>query len=501
MRIALIGTRGVPARYGGFETAVEEVGRRLAAAGHEVVVYCRRSAGEAGRLPSSYRGMRLVHLPAVPKKALETLSHTALSVLHVLGECARGRRPDAVIVFNSANSPLLPVLRAARIPVATHVDGLEWRRAKWSGLGKRYYRVAESLAVRWSDELISDAHGIEEYYREEFRAPSRQIAYGAPQLSDVGTDRLVPLGLGRHGFHLVVARFEPENHVRMALQGYTRSGATRPLIVVGSAPYGEAYTAEIRQIAARDPRIRLLGAVWDQLLLDQLYANCLTYLHGHSVGGTNPSLLRAMGAGAAAVAYDVGFNHEVLGSAGRYFGDPASLAQLLDDAEADVAGTVQRGRATAVRARRYDWDAVTDAYAALATALAGDGPRARRRRPSGHRTGRWDVGRTVAPTGPAEQWPRGHGPARVTASVSAAAFRGVEVPVAPAPLAGPSTRPAAGPVPADQPVHPTSDGRRTEVSRPAPGARQPSDVIPADDVDAAAAGVDAPIGIGRVPVG
>jgi len=389
MRIALIGTRGVPARYGGFETAVEEVGRRLVEAGHEVVVYSRRGPRSAGAepLPDTYLGMALVHLPAVRHKVLETLSHTTLSVLHVARERIAGRRFDAAVVFNAANSPLLPVLRALRLPVATHVDGLEWKRAKWSGAGKTYYRLAESLAVRWSDALIADARGIEEYYRDEFDAPTEYIAYGAPQLTAIGSDRLADLGLTRHGYHLVVARFEPENHVRMVVEGYVRSGSRLPLVVVGSAPYGAAYTARIETAATRRDGVRLVGPVWDQALLDQLYRNCLTYVHGHSVGGTNPSLLRAMGAGAASLAYDVGFNREVLGSAGRYFGGPAGLAGLLEAAELDVDATLARGRDTAVQARRYDWDGVAEAYEKLCDALAnGERPR---RRPSGRRTGAW----------------------------------------------------------------------------------------------------------------
>ena len=409
MRIALIGTRGVPARYGGFETAVEEVGRRLVEAGHEVVVYSRRGPrpkGVADTLPTSYLGMELVHLPAVRHKVLETLSHTALSVAHVVKERVAGRRFDAAVVFNAANSPLLPVLRGLRLPVATHVDGLEWKRAKWSGAGKTYYRIAESLAVRWSDALISDARGIEEYYAEEFRAPSEYIAYGAPQVAGIGTDRLAELDLTRRGYHLVVARFEPENHVRMAVEGYVRSGSRLPLVVVGSAPYGAAYTAQIETAAARRDGVRLIGPVWDQELLDQLYANCLTYVHGHSVGGTNPSLLRAMGAGAASLAYDVGFNREVLGSAGRYFGGPDSLARLLDEAEGDVDATLARGRDTAEQARRYDWDGVAEAYAKLCDRLATAGPRSAR--PSGRRTGAWTADEspdpvtevTAVPTGP-----------------------------------------------------------------------------------------------------
>src|SRR5919199_3501439 len=229
LRVALVGTRGVPARYGGFETAVEEVGRRLADRGHDVVVYCRTVPGSTEPPPGSHLGMRLVHLPAARRRSLETLSHTALSVRHLLTH-----RTDAAILFNAANSPLLPALRAARVPVATHVDGLEWKRAKWGGTGRRYYRAAECLAVRWSDALIADAQGIADYYAAEFDAGTELIAYGAPLL-DVGADRLPELGLAPRGYHLVVARFEPENHVHLIVEGYAASSAGLPLVVVGSA--------------------------------------------------------------------------------------------------------------------------------------------------------------------------------------------------------------------------------------------------------------------------
>jgi glycosyltransferase involved in cell wall biosynthesis len=374
MRIAMVGTRGVPARYGGFETAVEEVGRRLADRGHRVVVYCR-SAGRPGDRPRRYLGMDLVHLPAARRRSLETLSHTALSVGHLLGH-----RPDAAIVFNAANAPLLPAFRAARIPVATHVDGLEWKRAKWGPIGQRYYRMAESIAVRWSDALIADAQGIADYYRVEFGARTTLLTYGAP-LIDPGSDRLAELGLTSGGYHLAVARFEPENHVDVIVEGYARSSATKPLVVVGSAPYSDAYTARVH--AGADDRVRFLGGVWDQQQLDQLYAHSYTYLHGHSVGGTNPSLLRAIGAGTAVLAYDVDFNREVVGDAGRYFVSPAEVALLVDGAEAEpqrVDGAGVRARAIA---KKYDWDDVAAGYEELALRLAGR--RFPTRRPSGRR--------------------------------------------------------------------------------------------------------------------
>jgi glycosyltransferase involved in cell wall biosynthesis len=262
----------------------------------------------------------------------------------------------------------LPLLRARRIPVATHVDGLEWKRAKWGRFGKRYYRAAEAWAVRWSDRLIADAVGIQDYYRLEFDADTDLITYGAPIIAEPDPSLLAPLGLTPHRYHLVVARFEPENHVDVVVRGYAQSGAVDPLVVVGSAPYADAYTAQVHGLA--DERVRFLGAVWDQALLDQLYANCLTYQHGHSVGGTNPSLLRAIGAGAATNAFDVTFNREVLHETGEFWTTSAEVAALVEAAEADRDATLARGLRSQRWAALYDWDDVASDYEKLCRRLA-----------------------------------------------------------------------------------------------------------------------------------
>lgn len=363
LTIAMVGTRGVPAAYGGFETAIEEVGRRLADRGHDVVVYTRGSE----RREKEYLGMRVVHLPAVPVKQVETLSHTGLSALHLMFR----RRPDATFVFNAANSPFLPLLRLRRAPVALHMDGLEWRRSKWGPRGKAYYRWAEQFGVRTADALISDAPGIADYYTHQFDVPTELIRYGAPILDTVSDERLDELSLSPSGFHLVVARFEPENHVLEIVEGYRRSDATLPLVVVGSAPYSSDYTQRIQEAADGDDRIRLVGGVFDQELLDALYFHALTYAHGHSVGGTNPSLLRAMGAGTAVIAFDVPFNREVLDEEGWFFHTPAEAAGHFEQAEADAAATAATGARSQSRARTvFRWDDVADAYEALARGLS-----------------------------------------------------------------------------------------------------------------------------------
>ncbi|WP_210481931.1 glycosyltransferase [Naasia sp. SYSU D00948] len=365
MRIAMIGTRGVPAAYGGFETAIEEIGRRLADRGHEVTVYCRTS--NPGDRPRTHLGMRLVHLPALRTKALETLSHTALSALHVLLH----RRHDAAFVFNAANAPFVPLIRARGIPVAVHVDGLEWKRGKWGRLGRRYYRIAEEQSVRKADALISDARGIAEYYTAEFGVHTELLTYGSPRLVDVPQDKLARHGLTPGQFHLVVARFEPENHVDVIVDGYVRSGARYPLVVVGGAPYAAEYTDRIARTAASDPRVKMLGSVWDQDELNQLYAHARTYVHGHSVGGTNPSLLRAMGAGTAVIGYDVTFNREVAGPTGQYFSRAEQLAPILEGTESpDWDHVAEGGEMQRRAAELYDWDRVTSGYEGLARRLA-----------------------------------------------------------------------------------------------------------------------------------
>lgn len=361
MRIAMLGTRGVPARYGGFETAVEEIGRRLADRGHEVTVYCR---GEDRS--ETYLNMRRVRLPAVQGRSLETLSHSLLSAGHLYT-----RPTDVALVFNAANAPVLPLLRARRIPTAVHVDGLEWRRAKWGPTGRRYYLVSERLCVRWADTLIADSVGIQDYYRRTYGAESRYLAYGAPVLTHPALHLLEDHDLQPGGYHLVVARLEPENNVDLIVRGYERSGSALPLVVVGSVPYPRKYHEDLEDLARR-AGVRMLGPVWDQDLLDALYAGAMTYLHGHSVGGTNPSLLRAIGASVPVVVYDVAFNREVVNGNGLYFDDDVdSVADAIREVEAQPELNVKRGReAHQDVSARFRWDLVTDGYEELCRDLA-----------------------------------------------------------------------------------------------------------------------------------
>ena len=364
MRIAILGTRGVPARYGGFETAVEEIGRRLVQRGHEVTVYCRNP----GQQQNEYLGMRLVNLPAVRHRYAETLSHTALSAAHAVIK----DHPEVVLLLNAGNAPMLKPLQLAGIPTAIHLDGLEAKREKWRGAGARYYRWAEAASVRWGQEVIADAQAIADHVQQKYGRTCVVIAYGAPVIFPADA-RLPELDVKAGHYHLIVARLEPENHVLDAVHAYRASSETVPLVVVGSAPYSQSYVDQVRLAAAGDSRIRMVGAIYDQELLDQLYGHARSYIHGHSVGGTNPSLLRAMGAGAAVLAYDVEFNREVTEDKAMFWGDSVQLTAFLDR----IASGAEDQHLTDLRqssrkrvADAYQWEDIADKYEALVSRLA-----------------------------------------------------------------------------------------------------------------------------------
>lgn len=350
-----MGTRGVPALYGGFETAVEEIGSRLVQRGYHVTVYCRNPDQKI----TEYKGMRLVNLPAIHHRMAETLSHTGLSAVHAIIK----DRPDVCLLMNAGNAPFLGPLKLAGIPTAIHLDGLESRREKWRGLGARYYRWAEKSAVKHGTYIISDAQAIAEHVHRQYGRDSEVIAYGADVIHP-GSDRLGEVGLVPREYHLIVARLEPENHILESVVGYTRSEASLPLVVVGSAPYSDWYIQKVK--AAADSRTRFLGPVYDQELLNQLYANATTYTHGHSVGGTNPSLLRAMGAGAEVLAFDCDFNREVTANAALYWKSAEEYTDLLNNFTPRGMGAILQERV----ATTYQWDRITDQYEELINTLA-----------------------------------------------------------------------------------------------------------------------------------
>ena len=358
MKIAIIGSRGVPARYGGFETLAEELGSRLAGWGHAVTVYGRSTAVDRGL--REYRGMRLVVLPAPRRKHLETVVHTFLAAVHAAREGF-----DAALMLNAANAPWIGILRLAGIPVALNVDGLERKRRKWGLAGRSYYRLCERLAALLPDRLITDAEVIRRYYRRSYRARSRMIAYGGDLTPPAGSQTLRELGLAAGEYVLYVSRFEPENNPDRVAAAYSRVGGERRLVMVGGAPYAPGLARRIREVA--DPRVVLPGPVYGDGYR-QLLFGCRVYIHATEVGGTHPALVEAMGAGRPVLYYDTPENREVVGGAGLpfKFGGPDRLESVLggvieDPGRLDNLGVLARDRV----AERYRWEDVAREYEQL----------------------------------------------------------------------------------------------------------------------------------------
>ena len=290
------------------------------------------------------------------------LSHTGLSAAH----CILKSRPQAAIVFNVANTPFARLLDRAGIPNAIHIDGLEWKRSKWNGVGAKYFKLAERWAARSESSIIADAEAIRAYVSERYGRPSVMIPYGTKRV-ECDPQHLDELMLNVGEYHLMVARFEPENHVQEIIESFATEPNLRwPLVVVGGAAYAGGYVDRVHETAATNPRVRILGSIWDQDQLNSLYAGAGSYVHGHSVGGTNPSLLRALAAGAPVIAHDNPFNREVCGQLGTFFTGRSSLRSAFCSHERSSKKFIDASLAGIPSVlRRYDWDRVALDYERL----------------------------------------------------------------------------------------------------------------------------------------
>lgn len=353
----MIGTRGLPSPNGCYETAVEEVGRRLVDRGHAVTVYCR-SPGNAGQPSvSELSGMRLIQLP--------TLS------VRTIGMNARaGPTPDAAFIFNPGSAPLVQRLRLRGIPTIVHVDAIKEIPDGTKGPANRGYRHwNEQAVVRHADALIADSQRTVDYYRARYAVPTELIRLGARVLHDPPSDHLARLGLEPNGYHLIVTSPVGNPASDVIFDGYRHSSAGLPLAVVGALPRSGGRRRRISALAD-DPRVRLLGELTDQEQLDQVFAHSLSYLHGAPFGGTDTALMRAMGARTAAIALETQANRDVLGVYGAYFSDPAALATLIEDAELHLHHTQEISEGLQRRATvLFNWGHITDRYEDLAQLL------------------------------------------------------------------------------------------------------------------------------------
>jgi len=358
LKIAILGTRGVPPSYGGFETFAAELGTRLVARGHDVSVYCRADG------PREWNGIRRIVLPAIGGKYFETVSHTFFSALDALR-----RDFDVALVCNAANAFALPLLRAARIPAAINVDGIERKRRKWNLLGRAHYAMGEAFSTQFAT-VVADAEVIANYYRENYAIDPVVIPYGAEFPVEADSDVLQRLGLESRNYILYVSRFEPENNPLEVVNAYEAARIDVPLVMLGKGLYAPDLVEELNKQESK--QVLFPGALYgaDYRTLQR---NALIYIQATEVGGTHPAMIEAMASGGCVLAHDTPENREVGGESVGYFElrPTQTLSGILREWAADRAGMDGfRVKARQRAGERYGWEKVTDAYEALFLQLA-----------------------------------------------------------------------------------------------------------------------------------
>jgi len=352
--VAIIGTRGYPSYYGGFETAVRELAPYLVDQGWDVTVYGRHGATldvDPDRDPRVTS--RLTR--GVDRKQLSTLTYGFTSCLDAVR-----RRPDVALVMNVANGYWLPLLRAFGIPTLVNVDGIEWDRAKWGRLAKAVFRTGARLSARFATRLVYDSREIERRWNQDFDAVGVFIPYGGTIQPRLPLER----GLNHRGYVLVVARFVPENTIPEFFAAVTEIARHHDVVIVGSAGYGDPLDKQAESLARLNLRVRWLGHVENDRTLFSLWQHAGVYFHGHSVGGTNPALVQAMACGAPVVARDTSYNREVLDSAAMYVGPHSvEIVRVVLAAMADSDWQSESSKHARERAgTKYSWERVCHDY-------------------------------------------------------------------------------------------------------------------------------------------
>ncbi len=361
MKIALMGTRGVPASYSGFETCVEQLGQRLVQRGHQVTVYCR--SHHITYEGSHYKGMRLIKLPTVANKYLDTIVHSFISSLHALP-----KRYDIALYFIAGNSPVTWIPRLVGTKTILNVDGLDWKREKWPSLAKKYIQFAEYLATKLPTLYLTDSRVVQGYYRDRFGNSPSYIPYGSEVEILPPGETLARFGLEPWRYVLFVGRLVPENCAHHLVQAFQGLDTDLKCVIVGDSAYAETYIASLKERAQGDPRVVFTGYVFGEGY-HELGSNAHIFVETSGVGGTHPALVEAMAFGNCVVTHDTPENLETIGDAGwAYDGQVGAdslrgvLQHLLSEPE---LVTEYRQRARQRAQTHYTWQAVTDAYERL----------------------------------------------------------------------------------------------------------------------------------------
>lgn len=356
MKIAILGTRGIPNHYGGFEQFAEYLSVGLVERGHKVTVY---NSSNHPYQEDTFNGVSIKHIYD-PENRIGTSGQFIYDLLCILD--TRKGEFDVILQLGYTSSSIFFDLHPRTSLVVTNMDGLEWKRTKYSAKVQKFLQWAESLAVKKSDCLVSDSLGIQEYLKGKHNKDSVYIPYGSDVVSEFNASVCEEYHLEQYGYDMLIARLEPENSIEMILDGVVNSGSQRPFLVIGK--YETSFGTYLVEKYAAIEHIMFIGAIYDKSKLDSLRCFSNLYFHGHTVGGTNPSLLEAMGSNALICAHDNVFNKTILGKDAFYFIQSDDVAQLIDKVEKKEYATIVENNMQKIK-RCFRWSSIIDQYETL----------------------------------------------------------------------------------------------------------------------------------------
>lgn len=322
MKIAILGTRGIPNNHGGFEQFAEYLSQYLVSNGHEVFVYNSHSHPYQD---SSWNGVQIIH-KSDPENSIGTIGQFIYDFNCIIDSRKRGF--DVVLQLGYTSSSIWGWLLPVRSLIVTNMDGLEWKRSKYARPVRKFLKYAEKLAVKTSDFLVADSIGIQTYLEEKYHQEAEYIPYGAERISNPSKEVLNKYGVSVGNYNLLIARLEPENNIEVILDGVESSKTDFPFLVIGKheTNFGRYLKEKFKSVST----IRFLGGIYDLDQLNSLRFYSNLYFHGHSVGGTNPSLLEAMASHCLVVANDNIFNKSILGNSAFYFNNVADVSKHIN---------------------------------------------------------------------------------------------------------------------------------------------------------------------------
>lgn len=366
MKIAIIGSRGYPYVYSGYETFVKELSERLVRKGIDTTIYCHKNLFK--KRPEKINNINLVYIAGFKSKYLSQFFHSFFSFVHCIFN-----KPDLILAVNVANGPFGIISKIFKIPTLINVDGLEWKRPKWKGLGSLYFKLAAKTATIFFDIIINDSEEMRKIYLNQFKIDSKVISYGSPEITN-HNNQLSNFGLNELEYFLVVGRLIPDNNVDLIIDGFLKSNTNKKLVIVGDVPYNDRFSKKIKKIS--NERIFMTGYINDPNVLYELYVKSYAYIHGHEFGGTNPTMIKALAYGTAILALDTPFNNEMLQKEkfGFYFSKDSnsikSLIELMDNDISRIKFMKQNSHKGITK--KYDWDCITESYIKVFNSLLFD---------------------------------------------------------------------------------------------------------------------------------